>query len=613
MKKWIKPWIILAIVLVSQNVAAQKKPNIIVFLADDLNQKDLGCYGNTDVQTPHMDQLAEEGMRFTRAYAASSMCTPSRAVMFTGLYPYKNGAQMNHFTVNAGIKSLPHYLQNLGYRVVISGKIHISPETSFPFEVTGQEFGKYLPVENRTDRKKASVNLIREHFKNRSNEPLCLIVAPWLPHVPWFPHRDFDPQKIKIPSYLADTRETRGALASYYQSISATDKMLGEVMDAVEQAGEKDNTVFMFTSDQGAQFPSAKWTVYDKGLNVPFIVRWPGKVQKKTVSDALISLVDFTPTLIDISGGEPIAELDGKSFKPVLEDKKKHHHSYVFAETTVEPHYWYNYTPSRSVITAEGYHYIRNYHPGTRFITHIDKVERNEFYFDSWVSDARTNPHTAFLLNRYSYRPPEELFNINKDPNEFENLADSSRYKTYLTQLSELLQKELSRQGEQEAMIMEGTLPLFSDKSYSIAQNKGAVEMSFNRKLWNPDTLFITAYLNNVNKGGVVCEYFNNFRLYAYQSKIGIVLPDGNRFESEPVETTNGQLLVELRSSGIIEIYFNNKKVLKADLKADLTKIKSGYVTCGKIQGMELPGHLQPYRGKIYDLRFTMNDLSGVQ
>lgn len=507
------------------SAVAQKKPNIVVFLADDLNQQDVGCYGNGDVKTPNMDRLAAEGMRFTKAYAASSMCTPSRAVMFTGLYPFRNGAQMNHFTVNAGVKSLPHYLQKLGYRVVISGKIHISPESSFPFEVTGEEFGKYAPTENRIDRKKASVNLILDHFKTRPDEPLCLVVAPWLPHVPWFPHKDFDPQQIKMPPYLADTKETRGALASYYQSISAADNMLGEVMEAIDKTGQQNNTVFMFTSDQGAQFPAAKWTVYDKGLNIPFIVRWPGKVPKSSVSDALVSLVDFTPTLIDISGGKAIEGLDGKSFKEVMEQKRKAHHAYVFAETSVEPHYWYNYTPARSVITSDGFHYIRNYHPGARFITHIDKVERNEFYFDSWVADAQINMKTAFLLNRYSYRPPEELFNKDKDPEEFTNLAVNSVYKSQLNRLSTLLDKELLRQGETAQMIMEGTLPRFNDKSYTIRQNRGAAEMSFNKKLWNPDTLYVTAYLTGIDTGGIVCDYFNNFRLFAYHNKIGISLP----------------------------------------------------------------------------------------
>ncbi|MCH5714805.1 sulfatase-like hydrolase/transferase [Niabella hibiscisoli] len=183
----------------------------------------------------------------------------------------------------------------------------------------------------------------------------------WVPHVPWFPNRDFDPSQLNLPEYLADTKETRQALAAYYQSIGEADRMLGEVMQALDRSGQAGNTMLMFLADQGAQFPGAKWTVYDQGLRVPLLVRWPGQTPKGSRSDALISLVDLTPTLIDIAGGQAISKLDGRSFKNVLTGKTTTHSPYIFAETSMEPHYWYNYTPSRSVITADGYHYIRNY------------------------------------------------------------------------------------------------------------------------------------------------------------------------------------------------------------------------------------------------------------
>lgn len=301
----------------------QDKPNIVIFISDDQSQQDVGCYGNTDVHTPNMDKLASEGMRFNNAYAASPICTPSRSVMFTGLYPFRNGCQMNHFTVKPNTKNLPQYLQHLGYRVVIAGKTDVFPLSSFPFEHIGKEFGKYEPVENRIDKKRETIHFIENHFKNRAEQPLCIIVASWLPHVPWFPNQDFDPSTLKIPEYLVDTKETREALASYYQSIKVADNMLGEVMDVIDRTGKKDNTAFMFFSDQGAQFPGAKWTVYEQGLRVPFIIRWPGKVKEGAVSNALISLVDLTPTLIDLAGGRPDEGLDGKTFKAVLTGKKK--------------------------------------------------------------------------------------------------------------------------------------------------------------------------------------------------------------------------------------------------------------------------------------------------
>jgi N-sulfoglucosamine sulfohydrolase len=585
---------------------AQQKPNIVIFIADDLNQQDLGCYGNTDVKTPNMDKLAAEGMRFKRAYAASPMCAPSRSVMFTGLYPFRNGSQMNHFTTRPDTRNLPQFLQKLGYRVVISGKTDIFPLHNFPFEIIGEEFGKYLPIENRLDRKKETVHMIEDHFRDKPSQPICLIVAPWVPHVPWFPNRDFNPEQLKLPDYLADTKATRKALSAYYQSIGEADKMFGEVVQAIDKAGQKTNTVVMCFSDQGAQFPSAKWSVYDQGLHIPMIVRWPGKVASGSTTEALVSLADLTPTLVDLGGGKAIEGLDGSSFKGVLTGKTTKHHAYIFAETSMEPHFWYSYTPSRTVITADGFHYIKNYHPGVPFVTHINKVEQNEFYFDTWIADTTTR--TKFLLNRYSYHPPEELYNLNNDKNEFTNLVTSPAYYAKVNELEKLLNKELARQGETDEMIAEGPLPSFSDHSYTIKQYHSAADLSFNKKIWNPDTLTITAYLENIDKGGVVCDYFSNFKLYAYHNRIGLQLPD-NDVESATIKEPGGQLLLRLSEKGDLEVWFNQQLILSKELQKDFTKIKAGYVSCGHIQGEELPGKLQTYKGKITDLRFTINEL----
>ncbi|MES3016357.1 MAG: sulfatase [Bacteroidota bacterium] len=601
--------LLLAIVFSLQSFS-QSKPNLVIFITDDQNQEDVGVYGNADVHTPYVDQLAKEGMRFTKAYAASSMCSPSRSVMFTGLYPYRNGSQMNHFTTRPGISNLPAFLKEAGYRVVISGKTDVFPLAAFPFEHIGKEFGKYEPVVNRTDRRQESVKMIESHFKNNPEQPLCIIIAPWLPHVPWVKNRDYDPNKLRLPDYLADTKETRAAVASYYQSITTADSLLGEIMTTVDRAGKKDNTAFFYFSDQGAQFPGAKWTVYDKGLRVPFVVRWPGKVAKGSTSDALISLVDLTPTLVDMAGLKPREGLDGKSFKEVLTGVKTVHHDYIFAETSVEPHYWYNYVPSRSIITADGLHYIKNYHAGRRFITHIDKVERNMFYFDSWVQSSATVDKTKFLLDRYSYREPEELYDLNRDKNEFVNLINSTVPGTGLARVKGLLQAELNRQGEDEASIIHGPLPDFYDRSYEIRQNTGASDLSFNRKIWNPDTLYISGYLNGIDKGGIVCDYFGQFKISAFQHKIGVELADGKVFYSETLKQNKGQLIFRLTSAGKLEMYFDGSLVFRQDVKGDLTKIKAGYVTCGKLQGLEVSGKHQTFAGTITDLKFSMNTLS---
>ena len=598
---------ILIFLIAGNSLKAQKKPNMIVFISDDQSQMDLGCYGNPDVKTPHMDQLAAEGMRFTSAYSATSMCAPSRSSMFSGLYPFRNGSQMNHFAVRPNIKMLPDYLKKLGYRVVIAGKVDVYPKPDF--EHIGAYFGNYLPISNRNDPRHVTRDFIKDNFPN-SEQPICLIVCTWLPHVPWFENKKYDSGKLTMPKYLVDPQATREALAAYYESISAADGMLGEVLQALDDSGEKNNTVFMFTSDQGPQFPSAKWTTYKQGLNVPFIVRWPKKIKKNSVSDALISLTDLTPTLVDFAGGEEVTDLDGKSFKSVLLGDKKEHRDVAFAETSVEPHFWYNYVPSRTVITKEGLHYIKNYYPGVRFITHIDKVEQDHFYFDSWKEKAKTDAEAEKLLHRYSYRPPEELYDLKQDTWEMSNLINDDQYVAEAMKLGQLLTDELSKQGESETMILKGNLPTFDDGSYQIDQGISASDQSFDKTKWNPSTLFITAYLEGADQEGIICDYFGRFNIYSSHHKLGIALANGKTYESEELTSKEGHLFLKLTEKGDLSLRYNDQEIISVALDKDFTKIKPGYISCGMIRDRKLPSD-QPniFPGKIYDLRVSVNEL----
>lgn len=581
---------------------AQRKPNIIVFVSDDQHQLDVGCYGNTDVRTPNMDRLASQGMKFSRAYAASPMCTPSRSALFTGLYPFRNGSQMNHYAVQPGVKSLPHYLKPLGYRVVLAGKTHISPAGAFPFEYIGEKFGRYEPVEERVDKDKITVNFIRDHFRDRPGQPLCLFVAVWLPHVPWMKNRDFDPVRLKVPPYLADTKETREALAAYYQSISTTDQVLGEVMQAVESSGQQNNTVFMFLSDQGPQFPGAKWTVYDRGLRVPLIVRWPGKIKAGATSDALVSLVDLVPTLVNLGGGTTPPKLDGRSFADVLYGRKPAPRPYIFAETSMEPHYWYHYTPSRAIITEDGYHYIRNYAPGARFMTHIDRAEKDHYYFGSWEA----SPKAAFLVNRYSYRPPEELYYLPGDAEEFSNLAGNPRYAGKLAALQPLLDKELAAQGETREMVVQGQLPVFYDRMFEVRQHTSAHTLSFNKHTWSPDTLYCTTYVKGLNKSGVLCKYFSRFSISVKDKKLVLLFGKDQVFTSAALNTNQGHLVFRLTAAGDFQLLLNGEQVLQGRVQADYTKPGPGYISCG----LDREGGTESvFPGEIEHLRFYMNRL----
>ena len=161
---------------------AQDTPNLLLFMADDMTYTDLGCFGNPDVRTPHIDRLATQGVRFTRCYNAAPTCSPLRQSLFTGIYPVRNGAHPNHSRVYDGVKSLPHYLRPLGYRLAIVGKRHEAPASAFPFEMLGGSHGDGGKTPDGAD---LPLDKAREFIAKNAGKPWCLVVTSNQPHTPW--------------------------------------------------------------------------------------------------------------------------------------------------------------------------------------------------------------------------------------------------------------------------------------------------------------------------------------------------------------------------------------------------------------------------------------------
>ena len=189
-----------------------RRPNIVMVLSDDHTKTDTGCYGSKAVKTPNIDRLATEGMRFRSAFAATAMCVPSRATLYTGLYPMRHGAWPNHSRVHDKMRSLPHYLKPLGYRVAVAGKTHFRPRECFPFEILCS------PAEVTTkDLRLAAVDRFLAGLKGA---PCCLFVCTSDPHVPWPEQSEYDPKNVALPPYLVDTPATRKWMARYYSEVS---------------------------------------------------------------------------------------------------------------------------------------------------------------------------------------------------------------------------------------------------------------------------------------------------------------------------------------------------------------------------------------------------------
>lgn len=413
-------------------------PNILFIIADDLTHRDIGCYGSKNVKTPNIDAIAGEGMRFTRCFQAAPMCSPTRHNILTGLYPVKSGAYPNHTFVKSGTKSIAHYLKNENYRVALTGKRHIAPKEAFPFE--------YLSKGNNPN-----LTALETFMTEDNSQSFCAFVCFSEPHTPWTKGDPsiYDPEKIELPPYFVDTKETRQRLTEYYAEINHLDKEVGKIRALLERHNLSENTLVIFTSEQGNAFPFAKWTCYDTGLQTAFIAKWPKKIKPNTVSNAMIEYVDVTPTFIDIAGGQAIENLDGTSFLPVLLGETDTHKQQVYGiHTTRGINNGSDYYGIRSV-RSEQFKYIKNLTPEITFKNNITQQSAPHFeYWGSWVAKASMEKKAKDLVYRYQHRPGEELYDVVEDPLELNNLAERDDYNAVLKEHRQLLADWMNKQGD---------------------------------------------------------------------------------------------------------------------------------------------------------------------
>lgn len=427
--------------------AAPGKPNIVIFLADDLSYADVPNGGDANVRTPALQRLTSEGMTFDRAFVASPACAPSRAALLTGMMPARNGAEANHDRANAAIRKLPSYLQEQGYEVVAFGKVaHYLHTGTYGFD--------YYANDTFHDHK--GIPAAAEWLKARKDKrPLALFVGTNWPHVPWPRTTEgYDPAAIKLPPKTVDTPATRDARARFYAAVTRMDQDLASTMDAVDAVLGKD-TFVLYSTDHGTQWPFGKWNLYDTGTRVPMVVRWNGHVKAGSRTDAMVSWVDVLPTLVQLAGGKAPEGIDGISFSSLFGvGTETAGRKEIF--TTHNNDGRVNVYPMRSIRT-DRWKYIENLHPDWTYTTHIDlKVMRTDSgaYFPSWRNAAEKDPAAKTIVDSYYKRPAEELYDLQADPDEQVNLAGDRRYAKELAGLRARLAAWRKAQGDS------GTVPV---------------------------------------------------------------------------------------------------------------------------------------------------------
>tara|TARA_B100001142_G_scaffold242331_1_gene241388 strand:+ start:8784 stop:10202 length:1419 start_codon:yes stop_codon:yes gene_type:complete len=382
------------------------RPNIIFYLADDQDRLDYGSYGNPNVETSNVDLLVKQGIKFENFYTGQAICAPSRSQIFTGMYPVKNGCMANHIGVKPNIKSITSLLKESGYEVVLAGKSHVKPNKVF-------NWTHYFPkLENRF----LPLAKIDDYLKN-VKKPFCLIIASDYPHGPFPKTLNYTKKDIyKLPydpSYIGNHKP------GYYQNIKDDNDQLGEVLNMVDNYGHNENSMFIYASDHGL---SGKWGLSEQGLQVPFVVRWPGKIKPNSTSNTLLTLVDVLPTLLEVSKTKIPKDIDGKSFVKTLLGSDEEINEYVFGVATKQNIRECKIFPSR-MVREKRFKLIRNF----------NSIE----VFDSNLGDNPfVNSFAKIGAESFPNIPYEELYDLEKDPYQKINLINDNKYKNIRNRLS---------------------------------------------------------------------------------------------------------------------------------------------------------------------------------
>jgi N-sulfoglucosamine sulfohydrolase len=471
----------LVVVGVEQSAAQeQRRQNIVLIVADDHGQ-DTSAYGNPVIRTPNLDALAADGTLFTHAFATTASCSASRSVILSGLHNHRTAQYghehaVHHFRTYSEVKSLPVLLAELGYRTARIGKYHVGPEAVYQFDVHLEG-----PERNPVQMAEHTRSFIGETAKG----PFFLYFATSDPHRSGDPsvgqHTTsegggssyapdafgnrpegysgvqgvtYRPEDVLVPAWLPDNAATRSELAEYYQSVSRVDEGVGRLIQILKESGVYDNTLVIYMSDHGAAFAGAKTTVYEAGLRSPLIVRHPRVARRGVRSNAMISWIDITPTIVSFAGGrsplygQPIELVElrdqvpaqhgfhGRSFLPVLEQDSPQgwdevNASHTFHEVTM-------YYPMR-VVRDRKFKLIWNIANGIPF----------PFASDLWSSAAWQSVYQLDGMNarygvrsahEYVHRAEFELYDIENDPDEERNLANDPNYSAVLEEYRDRIQ-----------------------------------------------------------------------------------------------------------------------------------------------------------------------------
>jgi arylsulfatase A-like enzyme len=416
--------VLLIILLFSQLLRAQDKPNILWITVEDISPT-LSMYGDSTAHTPNLDRLASEGVTFTNVCSPSGVCAPSRSAIITGMYPTSIGThnmRTNWATpedipeyeavIPSYVKAFPEYLRQAGYFCTNNKK----NDYQFKSPITAWD-----------------QNHDSAHYINRQpGQPFFSVFNSMLTHESrLWKHKDrpllVDPNKVKVPPYYPDSKLVRNTVARNYSNIMEMDTWVGEVLDELEDKNLLDSTIIFFYSDHGGPLPRQKREINTIGVRVPLIIRFPNAKWANTINEELVSFLDFAPTVLDFAGVDVPEHLQGRKF---IGSNKEPEPKYLFA---ARDRLDILYDLVRSV-RNRNFTYIRNYDTTQTWYMDIP-YRKNLPMMVELLSKRDSGALEEDVLAWFSKtRLPEELYDRTSDPDELFNLVGNPSYEEILNE-----------------------------------------------------------------------------------------------------------------------------------------------------------------------------------
>jgi N-sulfoglucosamine sulfohydrolase len=434
----ITTFLMVVIIEIAATPKNKEKPNILIFIADDVSYSDFGCYGHPVIRTPNIDELARNGIKFTNAFLTTSSCSPSRISILTGRYPHNTGAAELHTDIPVSQELFPEMLKDAGYYTAQAGKWHLGSSG-----VAHSAFDRTGGAGNDGGGPSGSEKWV-EYLKERpKNKPFFMWYASHDAHRGWDDQiflQPYLPEEVIVQDYLVDSEKTRKDLAAYYNEVSRFDYFVGEAVKELKRQNAFENTLIIVMADNGRPFPRDKTRLYDNGIKTPFIVHWPEGVKERgKISESLLSVIDIAPTISEVANIKEPPAFQGKSFLDLLADPDREIRDFVFAE-----HNWHDFQAHERMVRTKQFLYIENGLPESDNRGAIDVMcGASGEELKRELASGRLNELQQSIFR--IPQPERELYDCINDSLQLKNLTGEARYyreQEYLAKILDTWRKE---------------------------------------------------------------------------------------------------------------------------------------------------------------------------